>query len=400
MLDIKSAFASAQTQDTSDDGVNSLLTVDYDEWLVCLALCGHIKYEEIEEMSLVQRVEGLLSNYLRGEDESKWGSEQDVVTKAVVEPMMRFDASYSQPTGGQPRDEYEEALDTWNKMDLGHIHGFPVWEAEVFELLKSSFGELKAIFASYAGAGEGSSAKAATTMDQTELTQLAIDCSLETAEFPITRIIVIFERADKVDEKSKSRQKAGAGDGSLELHEFFEALVMLSFHRAQPKFGEVVGGTTNNEVLEPLPGCLQSLLQKQILVSAKRDELTKTRTLIERDRKVLNRIRPRREMMRDLFEESCKADKTVTKGLVPKMGVERFCQDLFDRKVIGELTAKPVPQVAGDTVPEFPCALTMADAKQCFVAVQVRTAPSSDGPVRRRPHPRPRPRSPPAPLAP
>ena len=62
--------------------------------ILCLALCGHIKYEEVEEMTLEQRFEGLFSKYLRGDDETKWESEHDVITKAEVEPVMRFDASY------------------------------------------------------------------------------------------------------------------------------------------------------------------------------------------------------------------------------------------------------------------------------------------------------------------
>ena len=45
-------------------------------------------------MTLEQRFEGLFSNYLRGDDETKWESEHDVITKAEVEPVMRFDASY------------------------------------------------------------------------------------------------------------------------------------------------------------------------------------------------------------------------------------------------------------------------------------------------------------------
>ena len=60
---------------------------------------------------------------------------------------------------------------------------------------------------------------------------------------------------------------------------------MLSFHRAQPKFDE------DATLVAPLPECLQSLLEKQVLVNAKQDELTKLRGLIEKDRKILNRIR-------------------------------------------------------------------------------------------------------------
>ena len=96
----------AQAVDNTDDGVDARTSLDFDEWLVCLGLCGHIKYEEVEEMSLAQRVEGLISNYLKGEGPG-WGDEHDVITKAVVEPIMRFDPSYATPTGGQPKDEFQ-----------------------------------------------------------------------------------------------------------------------------------------------------------------------------------------------------------------------------------------------------------------------------------------------------
>ena len=54
-------------------------------------------------------------------------------------------------------------------MDLGHIHGFPAWEGEVFELLKANFGEIQAIFAQYAKGDADGSAKAGMTMAQTEV---------------------------------------------------------------------------------------------------------------------------------------------------------------------------------------------------------------------------------------
>ena len=371
-LDIKGAFVTAQKVDEADDGVDSRTTIDYDEWLVCLGLCGQIKYEEVEEMDLAQKVEGIISNYLKGEGPG-WGDEHDVITKAVVEPIMRFDASYATPTGGQPRDEFQVALDTWNKMDLAHLHGFPVWEAEVFELFKSNFGEIQSIFAQYAkgaeGGAGGGSAKGAMTMQQTELTEFAVDCCIESPDFAMTRVIILFERADQVDANSKSGAKAGAGDGSLELHEFCEALCLIGFHRANPKFGEMDGEEMNKEVLEPLPGCLESLLTKNILVNAKRDEINKTRTFIEKDRVILNKIRKFREPIRALFEAVCKTDATIKHGPVPKLGIDKFTADLFERKLIGDLKVSPTPQVAGEAVPEFKVALSMADAKQCFVAM-------------------------------
>jgi hypothetical protein len=70
---------------------------------VCLGLCGQIKYEEVTEMTLLQRVEGIIANYLKGEGPG-WGDEHDVITKAVVEPILRFDTSYAVPSGGQPKE--------------------------------------------------------------------------------------------------------------------------------------------------------------------------------------------------------------------------------------------------------------------------------------------------------
>jgi hypothetical protein len=378
-MDIKSAFVTAQAADGADDGVDSRQTIDFEEWQVCLALCGHIKYEEIEEMSLPQKVEGILANYMRGEDESKWGNEHDVITKAVVEPIMRFDASYAAPTGGQPKDEFEVALATWDRMDLGNVHGFPVWEAAVFELIKSNFGEIMSIFSQYSkGSGDGSSAKGAMTMQQTELTELCVDCSIETPDFPMARIIGVFERADQVDEKSKSGAKAGKGDGALEvspqglepwmfpcaferpaidslwrqLHEFCEALVALAFARANPKHGETIGGVVNTEVLEPLPACLESLLSKNILLNAKRDGLQKVKNLLEKDRVVLNKIRKHREPIRELFEAVCKTDKSIKQGHIPKLGLGAYTRPTHIHRSMCPQAHPPT------SFPFHPCAQT------------------------------------------
>ena len=86
-LDIKGAFVTAQNEDTSDDGVDSRQTIDFEEWCICLGLCGQIKYEEVTEMTLRDRIEGIIANYLKGEGPG-WGDEHDVITKAVVAPRL------------------------------------------------------------------------------------------------------------------------------------------------------------------------------------------------------------------------------------------------------------------------------------------------------------------------
>ena len=62
------------------------------------------------------------------------------------------------------------------------------------------------------------------------------------------------------------------GDGGLELYEFFEAVVMLAFHRANTKFGTV---GHFHEANAPLPGCLATLLKQHLLTKAKTDTRAK-----------------------------------------------------------------------------------------------------------------------------
>ena len=204
--------------------------------------------------------------------------------------------------------------------------------------------------------------------------------------------------------------------------------MILAFGVANPKYEEAADADKAAAVVEPLPACFQNPLEKKILVNAKRDELAKMKTYIEKDRcvravvsisgpsphclwvvslppcllpsrpflaalataahlltpqtfsppppplssprsVVLKKIRPRRDACRELFEKECAEDTSVAKGPVPKMGLDRFTQSLFDKKIISDLKVSPTPQVAGEAVPEFHVCLTTADAKQAFIAM-------------------------------
>ena len=74
----------------------------------------------------------------------------------------------------------------------------------------------------------------------------------------MARVQGIFEQADQKDADNKGIKKGG--DNALELHEFLECVVMLAFFRANPRFGTV---GREREVGEPLPGCLDTLLNQQ-----------------------------------------------------------------------------------------------------------------------------------------
>ena len=115
-------------------------------------------------------------------------------------------------------------------MDLTHVFGFPLWEEATFGVLQRSFGEIISIFTEYSKSGSAGSgsAKAAMTLQMSELTNIALDCELQTDKFKAARINMIFMRADQVDDTLKAsrtdkRVKEGkgaeAGDKGLELHE-------------------------------------------------------------------------------------------------------------------------------------------------------------------------------------
>ena len=73
--------------------------------------------------------------------------------------------------------------------------------------------------------------------------------------------------------------------------------------------------------------------------------------------------------VREIFEAVAKTDTTIKQGPQKKLGLEKFCQDLLDKKLISDIKVSPIPPVAGQAVPEFHVALLTADAKQCFVAM-------------------------------
>ena len=310
-LDIKNAFTTCQNgftgRDTAETAEGSE-TIDLEEFITLLGLCGHIKYAEIEEMMLADKFVAMVDNWCMLRDE------QAVIEDACVPPPPRFDfAKLSKPLKGQEPKEYERLIATWRAMDLSHIYGFPVWEEAAFGIIQRSFGELVSIFTEYAKSGTAgsSSAKAAMTMQSTELTNLALDCELATEDFPTSRINLIFMRADQVDDtlvvdrtNRQNVQGKGAerGDNGLELHELLECLIFLAFSRENPDFGNR-GKEVDPD--DPMPGCLETVLQKNILKKARRDRLAKVRKIIEKDPEVAVVKKKRYAALRDQFELTC-----------------------------------------------------------------------------------------------
>ena len=108
---------------------------------------------------------GAIDNFLGTRNETV------VVSNHLYPPIERYDPS----TSGAP----QAFLDTWEKMDISMLYGFPLWGEDVFTALSGAFNELISIFAQYAKADAKSNGDA-SRMQQTELTDLALDCSLAT----------------------------------------------------------------------------------------------------------------------------------------------------------------------------------------------------------------------------
>jgi hypothetical protein len=155
-------------------------------------------------MSLAQQVQGIVDNFLARKDETC------VISEALYPPFERFDPSSVAGASA-------EWLETWGKMDLKHIFGFPAWEEAVFGHFTKHFSELKSVFINYAKGGTAGSASAgqALTMQSTELGNLALDIDILTEKFNMTRVINIFRRADQVDDTirvSKANKGVNIGE--------------------------------------------------------------------------------------------------------------------------------------------------------------------------------------------
>ena len=99
-------------------------------------------------------------------------------------------------------------LAEFKQLDLSGLYGFPLWEAEVHDLLHANFRELASIFRGYCKSlGESSSDESAKTMDLEEFHDFVIDVGLETklqtnkaatpAVYAFDQMKEQFTRADK-----------------------------------------------------------------------------------------------------------------------------------------------------------------------------------------------------------
>ena len=253
--------------------------------------------------------------------------------------MARFEPDQLKPPPHVSAASHLRFLAAWRRMDLSGIYGFPLWERPVFVRLLASFDELDAFFAFYAAGDDGGSAE---SIEQTELVDLALDCGFVTEHFSMARVAEVFASTDR-----ESREISG-GDLAIELHEFLEALVGLSFHHANPKFGGKRGKGHTPTVT--LPDCLQALLQRHVLRMDRRELLAKASMQLQKDAELQALLSAHEAALTQHFLRSAtRAGPDVHTSFV---SAAAFVQQL--QPLTRPVRVPPPPELDG-TVPEVLC---------------------------------------------
>merc|ERR1719440_2320581 len=160
-----------QAKDTDD-----MTTLEFDEFKECVARCALEKYKPIKQMSNAVMITSFCKNLL-GEDNT-----EECLNLATLIKAERYNwKRYSQTLAGQSLKEHKKWLEVWQRLDIGDMYYFPLWERGVHDLLQKHFAELSLIFLAYCRSLLGSdSAEDAMEMEMSEFKDFVDECGLET----------------------------------------------------------------------------------------------------------------------------------------------------------------------------------------------------------------------------
>ena len=179
--------------DANED--DAMATLDFDEFCECVARCGEAKYGEIKQvMNLSQRIKGMIQNIL---DER---GDEAVIRDATYIKADRYDWRLSKPLKGQQLAAHRKWVDTWQCLEIGDLHLFPLWEKGVHDVLQECFSDLLSIFAHYSKSISGSAtAEDAVEMTLSEFKDLVRDVGLETKDLKFDVMCNMFKKASARD---------------------------------------------------------------------------------------------------------------------------------------------------------------------------------------------------------
>ena len=252
----KAAFMDSQSGDKlgagqakADDGA---ATLSFEEFEECVARCGTAKYRAVKAMSPGQAVAGMIANILGDK------TEEEVMNDGTFIRAERFDPSTAAPLPGQSEEVFKQWVAAWQRMDLEGLHGFPLWEKEVHDMLQAQFVLLNTAFKAYAKSLGDASEETAQSINLEEFHDFVTDVALETPQYKFKAMEEIFTRAN-ASNKGAAGPKA---DAELMLHEFLAMIVRVAFFRLNP-------GYPGADEFTPVPNALRLTLNNCIVPNAR-----------------------------------------------------------------------------------------------------------------------------------
>jgi len=360
----KAAFMDSQNAEQlgvgQADANSEQALLDFDEWLECLARIGVAKYSAVKQLDAAGKIKAFLQNFF-GEK-----SEEDCLREATYIRAIRYDLGDSVPLKDESPEEHAAFLAEFKQLDLMGLYGFPLWEAEVHDLLHANFRELASIFRGYCKSlGEGSSDDSAKTMDLEEFHDFVIDVGLETDNGQPYTFEQMKEQFTKADKSGKG-MAGPAANSELVLYEFLNVITRVSFHRLNPEFGELT--MEHQDSLLPVPQCLEQTLREAILPKAHRDDAAEFRAKAMQQPEVTQALAEPRARLQAWYS-------TIPLDDNQKVGVTQWINALQGLNVIGTFTCTQGSDIVGDdrVGTEFKCRLSVPQAKAAFANAQKET---------------------------
>ena len=341
--------------------------LDFDEWCENLARIATAKFSAIKQWDAAGKLKAFLQNFF-GE-----ASEEDVMREGTYIRAVRYDLGDSVPLKDESPEEHAAFLAEFKQLNLDGLYGFPLWEAEVHDLLHANFRELASIFRGYCKSlGEGSSDESAKTMDLEEFHDFVIDVGLETkldtnpgAEPALYTFEMMKEQFSKADKSGKGL--AGpAANHELVLYEFLNVITRVSFHRLNPEYGELT--MEHQETILPVPQCLDQTLREAILPKAHRDDAAEFRQKAMQQPEVQAALTEAKPRLQSWYA-------TIPLDDNQKVGIAQWVSKLEGLNVLGTFTCTQGSDIVGDdrAGTEFKCRLSVPQAKAAFTNAQKET---------------------------
>ena len=108
-----------------------------------VAAYANSKYSAVKQLGADGKLRCFLQNFFNEK------SEEECMKEATYIRAVRYDLGDSTPLKDESPEEHAAFLAEFKQLQLDGLYGFPLWEAEVHDMLQSNFKELSSIFRSY-----------------------------------------------------------------------------------------------------------------------------------------------------------------------------------------------------------------------------------------------------------